>query len=151
MKPLLSAVEVHKRRVKAMIEELGITVSVVPPPPKSLPGNDVSKVMGTRPTASAAPIEVKAVLSYPSTTRVTSPKYKENTLPLGLHETCDAVLMVYLDDALEDVNKPLGRTLFDTSKEVQVLGTTFQYEAEERTGLPPTPYILWVGLKNTGS
>lgn len=67
---------------------------------------------------------------------------------LGRTETLAVILRCLLSDVLVDPDLKYGKTIFDTAKDVQIGGGTFQVRAVDRTGLPPEgPYICWVALR----
>jgi hypothetical protein len=143
----------HRTIFLQLLNEIGEEVVVRLPAPKPTPaGNDASKILGSRPTTTAATIgdtfDKKAIISGPSSAAPAPNETPATARALGKVAECDLVLRFFLDDVLLDETKRYGRTLLDSAVDVLVQGTTFKVEAMARGGLAPLgPYILWVGLK----
>jgi hypothetical protein len=70
---------------------------------------------------------------------------------LGKLAESDLILSLKIEDGLVDSQKVYGRTIFDKAKRVVVGGSNFEVTGVFRSGFAPLgPYILWVGLRNSG-
>lgn len=155
---LTKAATAHLAVFKKYLSEAGTSVTVRQPAPKTAAGgNDVSRVLGTRPVPSSlrgTQTVVNAIISGPANVAGTPGAAYQGPVqvsPLGKVAQCDLVLRVLLSDVLVDVTQKHGKTLFDTALDIQVNGGIFKVEATERGGLAPLgPYILWVGLMVQG-
>lgn len=156
MNALANAAKMHKRQFEAFLARAGVEVSLLMPATKGSDGDFSSDVFGntnetdTEPTA----VPVTAVFSadYLRPESVVPGDAPEAIAVLGEGpEDLDAVLRVKLEDVLLTAGALLGHTLFDKCMYVGYLGQTFKVTSTKRTGLPPIgPYILWVGLTESG-
>lgn len=158
MMGLNRAAEAHLAAFKKYLAEGATEITIRQPPPKpATGGNDVSRVLGSRPVPTSArgkETVINAIVSGPANVAGTPPPSyigPAQANPLGKVAQCDLVLRVLLSDVLVSANQKHGKTLFDTALDVQVDGGIFKVEATERGGLAPIgPYILWIGLMAQG-
>lgn len=147
----------HKKQFERMMKdavqiELRMPAAVVPA------AQAVDKVMGKRPTPTASattaygPSKFVSALwgvGYSITTAYGA--VPPHLAALGQSDNLDVVLRCPLADVLLDQDKPLGRTVFHTAKDVVYQGEVFTVTGVDASGLPPLgPYICWVGLKKAG-
>ena len=146
--------EVHKKQFDRFLEETGTLVEVVSQAAKTTSdGSDVGKVLGSRKRAEPGTqtTSVKAIVHSSVSDRMEGRSGFIESSPVGMFDNSDIVLSVRLGDVLLKADRPLERTVFDTAMSIVVQGSTFEVDAQSRTGLPPIgPYILWVGLKASG-
>ncbi len=150
---LLGAATVHRDSFYAMLDEVGIPVTIRQPAEKpSSGGSDVTKALGTREqvTGTGEEKEVLAIVSGPTNTgvNITAGTAPKQASPVGSVQFCSTVLRVKLSDVLVNEEKLYGKTLFETAREIVIQDTVFKVVATERSGLAPLgPYILWVGAE----
>lgn len=144
----------HKERMFRLIDDAGQTVTVRTPGVRTTSANITQKIFGAAEyeTAYGEPVEVTAWVHQG---RVPSGFNFAGTpdpaSALGMVIESDLILSVKLEDCLEDAEKVYGKTIFDTARDVQISGSTFEVKGVFRSGFAPLgPYILWVGLVNSG-
>lgn len=73
-------------------------------------------------------------------------------LVMGQYRNATAFAELWLEDVLQDISEPSGKTWFDEAKTVLYSGKYFQSLGEVRVGLATAaPYILLVVLKGGGN
>lgn len=144
----------HKKRMFSLIDSAGQTVTVRTPGQRAVSSNITQKIFGTTgyETAHGDPIDVHAWVHQgrvPSGFNFAGTPDPASMLGMVLES--DLILSLKLEDCLEDPEKVYGKTIFDTARDVQISGSTFEVKGVFRSGFAPLgPYILWVGLVNSG-
>jgi hypothetical protein len=153
----MSSSTMHRRIFERMLAREGEVLEVRQPTPAATATQTPTAAemfFGPRPAAPAAaptgPVdEVTALITTdPATLSVEGLQRRTPFHGIGRPESIVMIARCLLPDALVDDDRPLGRTLFDTAKDVVYLGESFEVAGTERTGLPGAgPYILWVALR----
>ncbi len=144
----------HRDDAYRRIVEAGQDVIVRPPIARSTATDNTERVFGsaTYETAYGTSVTVNAwVHNTAVPTTFQQGPVNQGAALLGMLAESDLILSLKLSDALVDSTVLFGRTIFDQAKDVQVSGSTFEVSGTFRSGFAPIgPYILWVGLVNSG-
>ena len=147
----------HKKMFAALLAGAGVDVVVRQPVAPVAASTSADKVLGRQvdqaPDAVGTTQTVRVVwsTSYRANPATGAPDLPPSLAAVGRTERLDVVLRCALADVVIDPNTRHGKTIFDTAKDVQFDGATYQVKGTDRTGLPPEgPYILWVGLRKVG-
>ena len=145
----------HKNKMFAWIDSAGQDISIRPPAERVASTTDVDKIFGpsgAQETDYGTAVTVTAMVHQG---KVPGDFKFAGTDPgaavLGMLAESDLILSLKLEDVLVDSTKVYGRTLLDQAKDIQISGSSFSVTGTFRSGFAPIgPYLLWVGLKNTG-
>ena len=144
----------HRNKMYALIDSAATTITVRPPATRAASTNATEKVFGpsgAQETDYGTPTTVSAWVHQAAVPASFAGQNTLQQIAAGKLAESDIILSLKLEDALVDANQPYGRTIFDTAKDVQIQGSTFQVKGTFRSGFAPLgPYILWVGLVNAG-
>lgn len=143
----------HRDKFFSLIDSAKQTITVRPPAARTSSTNITHKIFGsTTEEAYGTSVEVDGWVHQgrvPS--NFTYGQSNDESTLVGMVSNSDLVILLKLSDCLEDATKVYGRTIFDSAKDVQVSGSTFEVTGTFRSGLAPLgPYLLWVGLVNSG-
>jgi hypothetical protein len=142
--------KIHKKQFARLLKMMASTVTVRQPVVRSVPQNDMEKVLGRKGTEHdhGAVQDVTVIWRNGHGKLLDNEATPLNIAAIGKTSGLDAVIRCMLEDVLVNPADKQGRTIFDTAKDVVYNGTSFQVVTTDRTGMPlEGPYILWVALR----